>query len=144
MFGDGDQLSSHSLKLYWGDSTLYATSIKRTASSASEVDITSMESLYTEDFENTDHKMVWKEVDTGIADPGEFSVDFFASRDDVIDVPDSIGCTRTLRVVEIDDEGGESDVLSWKAFLSQCSFDQSVGQFVNGSVTFRLSGYRET
>jgi hypothetical protein len=133
-------LSSHSLRLSWGGSVVYAESIKRTASSSSEVDVTGMNSYITEDNENTDRKMIWKEVESCVADPGELNVEFLAVSADITDLPDSVGCKRSLQVVE--KETGNT-LMSYQAILTQVSFDAAVGQYVRGSVTFRLSGYKE-
>jgi hypothetical protein len=138
-------LSSHSLRLSWGGSVVYAESMKRTASSSSEVDVTGMNSYITEDNENTDRKMIWKEVESCVADPGELNVEFLAVSADITDLPDSVGCKRSLRVLEKDNDGNATGnvLISYQAILTQVSFDAAVGQYVRGSVTFRLSGYKE-
>jgi hypothetical protein len=141
-----EPFSSHYLKLYWGGNVFYANSIKRSASSAVEVDITSMNSTITSDPDNTDRKMIWKEVESCVADPGEIAVDFWAVSADLEGLPDALGYKRLLQVRKVDDFGNETgDVLvSYQCILTKVDLDANVGEYVRGSVTFKLSGYKDT
>lgn len=139
-----EPFSSHCLKLYWGGSVFYANSIKRSASSASEVEVTGMNSTITSDPNNTDRKMIWKEVESCVVDPGEVTVDFFAASRDFYRLPDAIGNKRLLVVKERSTSGVElpTVLLSYQCILTKVDFDANVGEYVRGSVTFRLSGYK--
>jgi hypothetical protein len=140
-----EPFSSHCLKLYWGGNVFYANSIKRSASSATEVDVTSMTSTITSDPDNTDRKMIWKEVESCVADPGEVNVEFWAVSEDLYGLPDAIGYKRLLQVRELDQNGNPtgSILLSYQCILTSVSLDANVGEYVRGSVTFRLSGYMD-
>ena len=140
-----EPFSSHCLKLYWGGSVFYANSIKRSASSATEVDVTSMESTVTRDPSNTKRKMIWKEVESCVADPGEVTVDFWAVKEDLYGLPDAIGYKKLLNVKEVGTDGKETGLtlLSYQCILTKVDLEANVGEYVRGSVTFRLSGYKE-
>jgi hypothetical protein len=148
-----EPFSSHCLKLYWGGDVFYANSIKRTASSATEVDVTSMDSTITSDPNNTDRNMIWKEVESCVADPGEVTVDFWAVKEDLYGLPDAIGYKKLLAVKElgttVDSSGRPQSyetgvtLLSYQCILTKVDIDASVGEYVRGSVTFKLSGYKE-
>lgn len=140
-----EPFSSHCLKLYWGGNVFYANSIKRTASSSTEVDVTGMNSTVTSDPDNTDRKMIWKEVESCVADPGEVNVDFWAVAADLRGLPDAIGYKRLLQVRELDTAGANTGnvLVSYQCILTKVDLDANVGEYVRGSVTFRLSGYKE-
>ena len=123
----------------------YANSIKRTASSATEVDVTSMNSKITSDPNNSDRKMIWKEVESCVADPGEVTVDFWAVKEDLYGLPDALGYKKLLAVREVGTDGVETGtvLLSYQCILTKVDLDANVGEYVRGSVTFRLSGYKE-
>jgi len=132
-----EPFSSHRLSLSWGSNAFAVTSLRRNASSAVEVDLTSMDSQFTADPDNTDRKMIWKEVESCVADPGELSIEFFAISRQMYALPDSIGLKKLLTVR---DTG--SALFSYQAILTRVDFDASVGEYVRGSVTFKLSGYK--
>jgi hypothetical protein len=138
-------LSSHCLSLRWGDAAFGVTSLRRSASSAVEVELTSMSSQFTSDPDNTDRKMIWKEVEACVADPGELTIEFFAVGRQMYTLPDSIGLKRLLTVNERDLDGNLTGnvLVSYQAILTKVDLDASVGEYVRGSVTFRLSGYKE-
>lgn len=140
-----EPFSSHCLRLYWGDDVFYANSIKRAASSSTEIDITNMDSTITSDPNNTDRKMIWKEVESCVADPGEVTVDFWAVKEDMYGLPDAIGYKRLLNVKERDADGNDTSnvLLSYQCILTKVDLEANVGEYVRGSVTFRLSGYKE-
>jgi hypothetical protein len=140
-----EPFSSHCLKLYWGGNVFYANSIKRSASSATEVDVTSMDSTITSDPKNTNRKMIWREVDSCIADPGEVAVDFWAVKEDLYGLPDALGYKKLLQVKEVGTDGRETSnvLLSYQCILTKVDIEANVGEYVRGSVTFRLSGYKE-
>ena len=140
-----EPFSSHCLKLYWGGNVFYANSIKRSASSSTEVDITNMDSTITSDPKNTKRKMIWKEVESCVADPGEVTVDFWAVKEDFYGLPDAIGYKRLLQVKEVGVDGRETSkvLVSYQCILTKVDLDANVGEYVRGSVTFRLSGYKE-
>ena len=118
----------------------YANSIKRSVSSATEVDVTGMNSTITSDPNNTDRKMIWKEVESCVADPGEVSVDFWAVAEDLYGLPDAVGYKKLLQVKHVDTG---AVLLSYRCILTKVDLDANVGEYVRGSVTFRLSGYKE-
>jgi len=140
-----EPFSSHCLSISWGSNAFAVTSLKRSASSAVEVDLTSMDSQFTSDPENTDRKMIWREVDSCVADPGELTIEFFAISRQMHALPDAIGLKKLLTVRERDFSGRDTgDVLvSYQAILTRVDLDASVGEYVRGSVTFKLSGYKE-
>jgi hypothetical protein len=140
-----EPFSSHCLRLFWGGGVFYVTSIKRSASSAVEVDITHMNSQITRDPKNTDRKMIWKEVESCVADPGEVTVDFWATKEDFYSLPDSVGHKKLLQVKEVLQNGQVTNnvILSYQCILTKVDLDVNVGEYVRGSVTFRLSGYKE-
>jgi hypothetical protein len=84
--------------------------------------------------------MMWKEFESCVADPGEVTVDFWAVKEDLYGLPDAIGYKRLLAVRER--ESGET-LLSYQCILTKVDLDASVGEYVRGSVTFKLSGYKE-
>jgi len=138
-------LSSHCLSLSWGNAAFAVTSLKRSASSAVEVDLTSMSSYFSSDPDNTDRKMIWREVEACVADPGELSIEFFAVGSQMYALPDAIGLKKLLTVNERDLDGNETGnvLVSYQAILTKVDLDASVGEYVRGSVTFKLSGYKE-
>lgn len=97
-----------------------------------------MNSQFTADPSNTDRKMIWKEVEACVADPGELSIEFFAVSSQMYALPDAIGLKKLLTVR---DSG--SALFSYQAILTRVDLDASVGEYVRGSVTFKLSGYKE-
>jgi len=104
-----------------------------------------MDSRVTQDPRNTQRKMIWKEVDSCLADPGEVSVDFWAVAADLYSLPDAIGYKKLLTVKELDQYGADTGniLLSYQCILTKVDLDASVGEYVRGSVTFKLSGYKE-
>ena len=140
-----EPFSSHCLSFSWGENAFNATSIKRSASSAIEVDVTNMKSKITSDPLNTDRKMIWKEVESGIADPGEITIEFFAISRQMYALPDAIGWKQLLTVTERDLQGNDTGnvLVSYQAILTKVDLDASVGEFVRGSATWKLSGYKE-
>jgi len=137
-------LSSHCLSLRWGNNAFAVTSLKRSASSAVEVDVTHMGSLFSSDPDNTDRKMIWKEVESCVSDPGELSIEFFAVSSQMHALPDAIGLKKLLTVRERDLNGNDTGnvLVSYQAILTKVDLDASVGEYVRGSVTFKLSGYK--
>jgi hypothetical protein len=55
-------------------------------------------------------------------------------------LPDAVGYKKLLQVRHVNT--GEV-LLSYQCILSKVDLDASVGEYVRGSVTFRLSGYKE-
>jgi hypothetical protein len=131
-----EPVSSHSIKLNWAGNAFYATSIRRSASSATEVDITNIDSTITSDPNNSGRKMIWKEVESCVADPGEVSVEFFANENDMRTLVGRIGHKSTL-TASMD---GTAVFFKHSCILSKVDFDASVGEYVKGSIVFRLSG----
>lgn len=88
--------------------------------------------------------MIWKEVESCVADPGEVTVDFWAVAADYYGLVDAIGHKRLLQVKERDKLGNETGtvLLSYQCILTKVDLDANVGEYVRGSVTFRLSGYK--
>lgn len=103
-----------------------------------------MNSKFTADPDNTDRKMIWREVESCVADPGELSIEFFAISRQMYALPDAIGLKKLLTVRERDLNGNETGnvLVSYQAVLTKVDLDASVGEYVRGSVTFKLSGYK--
>jgi hypothetical protein len=139
-----EPFSSHCLIFSWGDNAFNATSIKRSAASATEVDVTSMSSTITSDPDNTDRKMIWREVESCVSDPGEITIDFFAVARQMYALPDAIGWKKLLTVNERDLQGNDTGnvLVSYDAILTKVDLDAAVGDFVRGTATFKLSGYK--
>lgn len=89
--------------------------------------------------------MVWKEVESGIADPGEITIEFFAISSQMYALPDAIGWKQLLTVTERDEQGNDTGntLVSYQAILTKVDLDASVGEYVRGSATWKLSGYKE-
>jgi hypothetical protein len=140
-----EPFSSHCLSFSWGENAFNATSIKRSASSAVEVDVTHMESKITSDPQNTDRKMIWKEVESSVVEPGEVAIEFFAVSTQMYALPEAIGWKQLLTVTERDLDGNDTGnvLVSYQAILTKVDLDAAVGEFVRGSATFKLSGYKE-
>lgn len=104
-----------------------------------------MDSFITVDPDNTDRSMMWKEVETCVADPGEVSVEFWAISPQIVNLAEYVGFKKPLTVNERDTDGEETGkvLISYQAILTKFEIDASVGQYVRGSVSFRLTGYRE-
>lgn len=88
--------------------------------------------------------MIWKEVESCVADAGEVTVDFWAVAADLQGLPDAIGYKKLLQVKERYANGSETGkiLLSYQCILTKVDLDANVGEHVRGSVTFRLSGYK--
>lgn len=141
-----EPFSSHRLSLSWGTNAFAVTSLKRSASSSVEVDVTGMDSYFTSDPENTNRKMIWREVESCVADAGELAIDFIAtSGSQIYALTDSIGIKKLLKVNERGSDGNDTGnvLISYQAILTKVDLDASVGEYVRGSVTFKLSGYKE-
>lgn len=121
-------LSSHGITLSWGTTTIGVTSMQWSGSSAGEIDITSMESAVVEDEDWSTHKLVMKSVDYSVVDLGELTCEFFGPGGFTTY---QIGTQKLLTV------GGTN--LSRPAFLTRIGYQISVGEYVKGSCTFRLS-----
>ena len=122
------ELSSQGITLSWGTTTIGVTRMSYSGSSAGEVDITSMSSTVVTDPNNTDHRLVKKDIDFSVIDLGELSCDFFGPAGFGIDV---LGTKNSLSVSGLN--------LSSPAFLTAISHEVVVGELVRGSCTFKLS-----
>lgn len=122
------ELSSQGITLKWGTTEIGVTRMSYSGSSAGEVDITSMNSTMITDSNNTDHKLLKKEIDYSIIDLGEVTCDFFGPPGFNIDL---LGTRNNLSVSGLN--------LSAPAFLTGISSEVVVGELVRGTCTFKLS-----
>lgn len=122
------ELSSQGIVLNWGTTAIGVTRMSFSGSAAGEVDITSMNSTVVTDDNNTDHRLIKKEIDYSIIDLGEVSCDFFGPVGFNVDL---LGTKNTLSVNGLN--------LNSPAFLSAISSEVVVGELVRGSCTFKLS-----
>jgi len=128
MSGFTTEVSSHDITLSWGGRTFGVTAMQWSGSAVSEIDITSMDSLVIEDLNYSGHKLVKKSVDYAVVDLGELTCDYFGPGGFTTD---DLGTQSTLSV------GGLG--LSKPAFLTKIGWQASVGEYVKGNCTFRLS-----
>jgi hypothetical protein len=132
----------------WGTVTFALTSLSVDITASGEVDITSMSSITYNDPENTGKKFIHKDFDCPISEC-EIRIDFFAE-DSLINGQNPnkwVGLKKNLTVgFQPNDgsvkflSGGPSPFhLNSMAVLTNFSLTDSVGEFVRGSATFRLS-----
>lgn len=88
--------------------------------------------------------MIWREVESCVSDPGEITIDFFAVARQMYALPDAIGWKKLLTVNERDLQGNDTGnvLVSYDAILTKVDLDAAVGDFVRGTATFKLSGYK--
>ena len=97
-----------------------------------EVDMTSMKSLVYVDPSNTKHKIVLKDYDYAVKEPGELSIEFFGPAPDHTFVG--------LRNLITFTGSATTPIKSLNAFLTQSATQFVAGELVKGSCTFRLTG----
>ena len=122
------------ITLSWGDDFKFGvTSMSFAVAAAGEVDITSMYSsrVWT-DPHNTKHKVVMKDIDFGVRDAGELSIEFFGP------APDHtfVGFRNKITVTG----AATTPIKSFDAFLSQSATQIVAGELVKGTCTFKLTG----
>lgn len=122
------ELSSQGITVLWGTTTIGVTRMSYSGSAAGEIDITSMSSLYLEDPNFSNRKLVKKDVDYSVIDLGELNCEYFGPGGFSTDL---LGTQRTLAV--------EGLGLSSQAFLTEVSAEVVAGDLVRGSCTFKLS-----
>jgi hypothetical protein len=99
-----------------------------------------MQAIVDTDPNMTDRKIVRRQVDYGVRDLGEVSVDFVAGTA-VSNFNRLIGTRRSLNFAT---SGGSSGVQGYNitspyAFLTSFSIQAQVGDFIRGSLTLKLS-----
>jgi hypothetical protein len=139
-------ISPQGAVINWGGDELQVTSITVSMES-SEIDITSMSSTERQDPQNTFKKFLVRDYDFCFTGGAEISVEFIAGKFiNRADLLDSVGRERPLLVQFPGNDKGEGLglgvglTIDRRAALSRLSLGASVGEFVTGSATFRLSG----
>ena len=141
-----DFLSGHGASVMWGTHTLTLTSLSVSASPSSEIDITSMSSEVVSDPYESSHKLVVQDYDTfASAKYGtEFSVEFYAGTAFASSHSLSmVGSRRNLSLkfnVSTGAASYQTYIDNRTALMTQMQITGSVGEYVRGSATFKLSG----
>ena len=140
-------ISGQGTKFTWGTAEFLLSSVSWQSGSGggNEIDITSMSSVVVPDDQNTGKMLVKRDVDSAFSGEGDvsLSVEFFLEPWMVTSkTHTAVGLKRPLRLVlPADDRGqGEGLKIESKAVLTQMSLGVSVGEYVSGSATFKLSG----
>jgi hypothetical protein len=127
--------------------TFHVTSLQVNAQSGGEIDISSMSSEVVSDPANTRHKMVVPDFDTGVSARygSDVSIEFFAGAEiTATNYFDVIGSKRnlTIRLPKSESETASFgfQILARTALLTQMTLSGSVGEYIKGSATFKMSG----
>ena len=130
----------HGAVCTWGNTRLNVQSVRASYSAPSEIDITGMQAIVDSDPNDTNRKIVRRQVDYGVRDLGEVSLDFVANTS-VTNFSRLIG-TRGLFEFKSSSNSpgvGGYSLTSPFAYLTSFSIQAQVGDFVRGSATFKLS-----
>jgi hypothetical protein len=130
----------HGAVCTWGTTGLAVQSLRFSCAAPAEIDITGMDAVVDTDPNMTDRKIVRRQVDYGVRDLGEVSVDFVAGTA-VDNFSRLIG---TRRPLNFKTSGGISGVQGYSltspyAFLTSFSIQAQVGDYIRGSLTLKLS-----
>jgi hypothetical protein len=130
----------HGAVCTWGDTRLNVQSVRASYSAPSEIDITGMKAIVDSDPNDTNRKIVRRQVDYGVRDLGEVSLEFVANTS-VSNFSNLIGTRRSFSFVS---SSGSLDVAGYSltspfAYLTSFSIQAQVGDFIRGSATFKLS-----
>jgi len=140
-------VTPHGGTFTWGTVTLHVTALQVNAQSGGEIDITSMSSEVISDPANSRHKLVVPDYDTGISARygTDVQMEFLAGAEiTATNFFDVVGSKRLLTIKlpkNIDETATVGfQILDRTAILTQMSLGLSVGEMVQGSATFRISG----
>lgn len=98
-----------------------------------------MNAVVDSDPNNTNRKIVRRQVDFGVRDVGEVSFDFVADTTSV-GLEGLIATRRSVSFSSVSSGGvGAFTLSSPHAFLTSVSYQAQVGDLVRGSLTFKLS-----
>lgn len=139
-------ITPHGLTFSWGTTEFHLTSIQVNAQAGSEIDITSMSSEVVSDSQNFRHKKVVPDFDTSISARygTDIQIEFFAG--DQLTVTNFFDCLGSKRLMGLsiprnaDVTSTSIRILTKTAILTQLTYSGSVGQYVTGNATFRVSG----
>ena len=116
----------------WGIHVLTVTSVSYSRAAAAEIDVTNLGSLYYGDPNNTDHKMVVKEIDFGMIELGEVQCEFFGAS---TFSESHIGTRAAISITNMANAPGGT-----QAYLTSLSINAKAGELISGSCTFKVSG----
>jgi hypothetical protein len=132
-------LTPHGAVCVWGTTRLSVQSVRASYSAPSEIDITGMQAVVDSDPNQTNRKIVRRQVDYGVRDLGEVSMDFFAGAA-VNNFSSLVGTRRPLTFSSTATTSATGyAVTSPYAYLTSFSVQAQVGDFIRGSATFKLS-----
>lgn len=132
-------LTPHGASCKWGTTQLSIQSLRVSYSAPAEIDITGMGAIVDSDPSQTSRKIVRRQVDYGVRDLGEVSLDFYAGTA-VNNFGALIGTRRSLAFSSTASTSVAGySVTSPYAYLTSFSVQGSVGDFIRGSLTFKLS-----
>jgi hypothetical protein len=147
------RITSQGTKVVWGGIELRATSVTYSASAGDEIDITSLASVVVTDPNNSYRRFVQREFDACFSgDAAEVTVEFFAAAN--TNLRNLVGYRRQLTVNMPETETGgfvttisnvpgfvdAAHSFSGFAVLGSVSYTATVGDYVRGSATFRMTG----
>ena len=128
----------HGAVCTWGTTRLNVQSVRASYSAPSEIDITGMRAIVDSDPNDTKRKIVRRQVDYGVRDLGEVSMDFVAGSS-VNGFSRLIGTRRSFSFVSGGSGASGYSLTSPFAYLTSFSIQAQVGDFIRGSLTFKLS-----
>jgi len=132
-------ITPHGAVCTWGTTRLNIQSLRFSASAPAEIDITGMQAIVDTDPNYSNRKIVRRQVDYGVRDLGEVTVEFIANTS-VLGLDRFIGTRRQLIFTSTAGGGaGYLTVTSPFAFLTAASLQAQVGDLVRGNLTFKLS-----
>jgi len=141
-------VSSGGSTLTWGTASFMLTSfsVQSGGTGGNEMEITSMSSKVKQDPDNTDKWLVRRDFDAAFDGEGDISlsVDFLLEPWMVTTKTAiaAVGLKKDISLILPADELGQGAGFQvvGKAILTQMSLGASVGEYVSGNATFRVSG----
>jgi hypothetical protein len=124
--------SCQGITLQWGSTRIGVTRLSYSRSSPSEIDVSSFQSNQFTDPDNTNRRVLIKDVDYAICDKGEITCDFFGAGSFGID---QLGMMKPISIA------GLNNGPSGQAYLTQISTEVVAGDLVRGTCTFKLTNF---
>jgi hypothetical protein len=139
-----EYLSGHGATLTWGTHSLNVTSVSVSAVGGSEIDMTSMSSGVTSDPYVTSRKLVVQDFDTYVSAKlgSELTVEFLCGTQmaDPVNLT-MVGSRRPLTFrLQTSPVTAQTIISSATALMTQLQMSGSVGEYMRGSVSFKISG----